>query len=174
MTVTLRPQHRHSSVYRALVHLGPHLSLQCVWRACWEERGGEPPFCPVSCGCLLGVLAVICSQGLDHWRQGSHTVPTMQLQRGAPRPGISPGLVLPGSGSDGSQKGEEEAANMGCHVGSVQQPALTLTQARWETEARPSHLPKARRCGAHCGLSCCPHLRWKDGWSPQAGLTSCW
>lgn len=80
--------------------------------AIWVPPGG-------SCGHLFS--------GPDHWRQGSHAAPTMQVQRGAPRPGLSPGLVLPGSGPEGGQKGEKEAAN----VGSVQQSALILTQARW-------------------------------------------
>lgn len=131
VTVTLGPQDLHSTEHRALAHLGLHLGLQCVWRASLQERGGRPPLCPVPYGCLLGVVVVICAQGPDRCRQGSHAAPTMQLHRGAPRPGLSPGLVLPGSGPEGGQKGEKEAANVSCSVGSARQSALILTQARW-------------------------------------------
>lgn len=72
-----------------------------------EGREGLP-----SAWGLLGVLVPICSRGPDHWRQGSPGIPTVQLHRGALKPGLSPGLVLPGSRPDGSQK-DEGAASMG-------------------------------------------------------------
>lgn len=140
-------------------HLGLHLSLQCVWRASLEERGGRPPFCPVPYGCLLGVVVVICSQGPDRCRQGCHAAPTMQLQRGAPRPGLYPGMVLPGSGPEGGQKGEKEAANVGCNVGSGRQSAHPHTGQTGKPRLGPSHLSKAS-----VGHTV----------APQTGLPSCW
>lgn len=118
--------------------------------------------------------------GPDHWRQGYCAVATVQLQRGALRPGLSPGLLSPGSRpADGSQKGEEgqpvwAAACMWSPGLCAVTSSHTHSGQMGNRGLRPVPCPKPDSVGCTVVQAATPIPERTGRWCPQACLMSCW